>query len=311
MLCVTRIATAIALLSVLLAGCSGSGPDQPAPRKAPLIFNGGSLVGIGGGRSLYLHCVGSGSPTVVLEAGFGGSSDNWSAVLPQLGRTLRTCTYDRAGLGNSPPISGVHDAGAEIRDLQALLEHAKVPPPYLLVGHSYGGLLVRLFAVAHPSETAGVVLVDAMGRDQDRRALALLRQLPASVRKAMPPAPAIENGVNVPAGEALAARITTLGATPLVVITRGLNAAEPMGVPTRARRPLDGLWTTLQDELATLSTDRVHVVATRSDHFVQRFADGQPGVVIRAVRAVAHAARTRTSLPACPRLFHGPGVRCR
>jgi pimeloyl-ACP methyl ester carboxylesterase len=68
--------------------------------------------------------------------------------------------------GRSP---GVHDTGVEIADLKRLLDHAGIPPPYLLVGDSYGGLLVRLFAHAHPHDTAGLVLVDAMGRNQDRR----------------------------------------------------------------------------------------------------------------------------------------------
>src|SRR4029077_14893887 len=108
---------------------------------------------------------------VVLEAGFGGNSGNWSAVQRTLGRTTRTCAYDRAGLGNSLAMPGVHDAGDEIADLQRLLDHAHLAPPYVLVGHSYGGLLVRLFAHAHPHQTAGGGLVDSMGRGPDRRVL--------------------------------------------------------------------------------------------------------------------------------------------
>ena len=131
------------------------------------------MVDIGGGRSLYLKCVGSGSPTVILEAGFSGTTNNWSAVQPQLGRTTRTCSYDRAGLGNSLAIPGVHDAGDEIADLERLLLHAGMSPPYVLVGHSYGGLLVRMFARTHQRDTAGLVLVDSMGADQTRRQLAV------------------------------------------------------------------------------------------------------------------------------------------
>jgi len=306
-----RILAALLLLPALAAGCGGHGHAAGSTtRKAPVLLNAGRLVEIGGGRSLYLHCVGSGSPTVVLEAGFGGSSDVWSGVQPQLGRTTRTCAYDRAGLGNSLPMHGVHDAGDEIRDLEALLQHAKVPPPYVLVGHSYGGLLVRLFAASHARQTDGVVLVDAMGRDQDRRSLAVRRTLPATARRKLPVESEVQGGVDLAAGEALDAKLPGLGALPLAVITRGRNGSEDTGLPAQARRALDGLWTKMQAELAALSTDRVHVVATRSDHFVQSAAAGQPGVVIRAVRAVAAAARTRTSLPPCPRVFDGPGVRC-
>jgi hypothetical protein len=71
-----------------------------------------------------------------LEAGFGGNNTSWGAVQPPLGRTTRTCAYDRAGLGSSLAIPGVHDAGDEIDDLHRLLAHARIPPPYVLVGHS-------------------------------------------------------------------------------------------------------------------------------------------------------------------------------
>jgi alpha/beta hydrolase fold len=142
-----------------------------ARRADPVLVGGGRLVDIGG-RRLYLKCVGSGAPTVVLEAGFGGSSEDWRDVQRQLGRATRTCAYDRAGLGSSLPMPGVHDAGDEVRDLRRLLDAAHLERPYVLVGHSYGGLLVRLFAHSHPADVAGVVLLDAMGRDQTRRQLA-------------------------------------------------------------------------------------------------------------------------------------------
>jgi pimeloyl-ACP methyl ester carboxylesterase len=276
-----------------------------------VVLNGGGLVNIGGGRSLYLKCVGSGSPTIVLESGFGGTTNDWSAVQPQLGRTTRTCAYDRAGLGNSLPMPGVHDAGDEAEDLRRLLGHAHVPPPYLLVGHSYGGLLARVFADAQPDETAGVVLVDAMGRDQDRRLLAIWRAAPARVRRQLPKPTAdpVVNDVDVRGSEALDAKVRTLHGVPLAVVTRGL--AEEDELPPRVRLAVGKAWTRMQDELATLSGDHLHVVAARSGHVVQSYADGQPGVVIRAVRAVADAVRTRTRLPACRRVFDGTQVRCR
>ena len=122
--------------------------------------------------SLYVECVGSGTPTVLLEAGFGRDSQDWTDVLQELGKTTRTCAYDRAGIGVSEPIAGVHDAGDEIRDLERLLDRGRIEPPYVLVGHSYGGLLARLFARAHPDQTGGVVLVDSAGRDDWRRGFA-------------------------------------------------------------------------------------------------------------------------------------------
>jgi pimeloyl-ACP methyl ester carboxylesterase len=146
--------------AALAMACGGHetatrGARQPTGwRTVPAVVGPGRLVPIGGGRTLYLKCDGTGSPTVILEAGFGLSSAEWGEVQPPLGRSTRTCAYDRAGLGDSLPIPGVHAAADETRDLHALLKHAGVAPPYILVGHSYGGLLVRLFAHAHPDQTA-------------------------------------------------------------------------------------------------------------------------------------------------------------
>jgi pimeloyl-ACP methyl ester carboxylesterase len=306
---------AVLVASVVVVGCGGHKQNEqraatakPA-RAVPVIVGSGRLVGIGGGRSLFLDCVGSGSPTVVLEAGFGGDTFNWQRVQPQLGRTTRTCAYDRAGLGNSVALPGVHDARDEIGDLQRLLQSAHIAPPYVLVGHSYGGLLVRLFAKAHPGETGGVVLVDAMARDQTRRQLALWpKSEEGALRREV--ARPVRDGVDLATGEALAARVRSLGDTPLAVITAGMHDNEWGQPPGRLARALDRQWQTMQDELAALSSNHVHVIARRSDHFVQGI-DGQPRVVIGAVNAVVHAARNRTSLPPCTRLFSGPDVRCR
>ena len=226
----------------------------------------------------------------------------------------RTCAYDRAGLGNSMPIPGLHDAADEIDDLSRLLDAASIPSPYVLVGHGYGGLLARLFAHANPFDTAGVVLVDAMGRNQDRRLRSIWQAQPAWARRQVPDPTAypVQDGVDVLAGEALDAKLGTLGDTPLVVITRGRlldTAAETL--PSTMRAPVAHLWETMQNELAALSSDRIHVIALRSGHFVQRSPDGQPDVVIDAVLAIIHAVRTRAHLPACPSVFHGAGVQCR
>jgi pimeloyl-ACP methyl ester carboxylesterase len=301
-----------ALLACTLAvACSAHQSPRAGTTKllgpAPVIGSPARLVSIGGGRSLYLQCAGSAGPTVVLEAGFGGNTLNWRDVQPQLGRTTRTCAYDRAGLGNSPPMPGVHDAQNEIDDLQRLLSAAHIKPPYVLVGHSYGGILVRLFASQHPDEAVGVVLVDARGRDATRRQLAILPKSQIPPVLAMP----VQDGVDVAASEALASRVRSLGATPLAVVTAGKHDAEwGQLLPRDRAQAFDRLWTTMQDELAQLSSNHLHVIALRSDHFIQRI-DGQPDVVIRAVEAVVHAAREHTNLPSCRQLFSGSDVRCR
>jgi pimeloyl-ACP methyl ester carboxylesterase len=267
----------------LAAGCGGGSrpPAEPADGQ----------VSIGGGRSLFVHCEGSGSPTVVLEAGFATPSFAWRGVQPGAARLTRTCAYDRAGTGSSVAPPGTRDARDEVADLRRLLEHAHIRPPYVLVGHSYGGVLARVFARHYPADTVGLVLVDTAGPYARRRQLATTEML----------------GVDLAVGEAEANRIATLGDMPLVVVTAGRHPNFPRR-PLKLARGLRRVWTQTQDELAALSDDSVHVVALRSEHDVP---GGQPGVVVTATDAVVRAARAGGRLAPCARLFGGPGVRCR
>jgi pimeloyl-ACP methyl ester carboxylesterase len=117
-----------------------------------------------GGRSLYLDCRGTGSPTIVLEAGSGADSATWAAVHDELASTTRTCAYDRAGRGRSDP-RGTHTLRDAAADLRALLAAGGAEAPFVVVGHSLGGAYGRVFAAAYRGEVAGLVLVDAFGPD--------------------------------------------------------------------------------------------------------------------------------------------------
>jgi pimeloyl-ACP methyl ester carboxylesterase len=119
----------------------------------------GTLVDIGGFR-LHLHCTGNGSPTIVLDAALGASSLSWSLVQPELARLSRVCSYDRGGFGWSDPGPMPRTADRIAEELHTLLERARVPPPYVLVGHSFGGLVALIFAGRFRSVTSGLVLVD-------------------------------------------------------------------------------------------------------------------------------------------------------
>ena len=299
----------VLLVVVLLVGCGDDATKdqaQPSPKVTLPGVGAGDVVDVGG-RGLYVECVGAGSPTVLLEAGFGGTTNNWTGVLPELGRTTRTCAYDRAGLGASDAIPGVHDASDEIKDLERLVDRARIEPPYVLVGHSYGGLLVRLFARAHPDQTGGVVLVDAEGRDAWQRGRAAWpKSLAPKLRRAVADRIVLD-GVDMRASAALASSIRSVGDKPLVVITPARERDLFVGFPPEVYRRWNRLWRTMQTELAGLSSDHAYVVALRSDHFVQR---DQPLVVIGAVRAAVRAVRDHAQLPPCERLFTGPDVRC-
>jgi pimeloyl-ACP methyl ester carboxylesterase len=304
-----RLAAVVLGALALLAGCGG-GNDKPTAKRTPVSeVSGvdGKLVDIGGGRSLFVNCAGKGEPLVVLEAGLGGNAHGWDYVAPDISRFTRTCAYDRAGLGSSVAPQGVRDADDDVADLQKLVD-ALGGGPVVMVGHSYGGLLARLFASRNPQAVAAVVLVDAMGRDQTRRELALWPKSQARTLRRRFERRVIDN-LNLAKSEALAQHVDSLGETPLVVVTAG-NHDDLQGLPPKIARRLYRLWTTMQDELAALSPDSVHVVARDSDHFIQT-PEGQPDVVVNAVRAAVEAARTNAPLPECRQLFSGAGVRCR
>lgn len=118
-----------------------------------------------GGYALHLHCLGSGSPTVLLEAGLGNNLLVWHTVQGELAQSTRVCAYDRGGLGWSDPSPNARDSQALAQELHHLLAAAGEQPPYVLVGHSQGGLHVRVFREQYPTEVAGLVLVDATPPD--------------------------------------------------------------------------------------------------------------------------------------------------
>jgi len=119
----------------------------------------GELIDVEGCR-LHLYQQGAGNPTVVLEAGLAGSLLGWSLVQPKIAQFTRVCSYDRAGLGWSDKCTGPRTVPQMVAELAALLTRASVPPPYVLVGHSFGGLLIRAYAFHRPHEVAGLVFID-------------------------------------------------------------------------------------------------------------------------------------------------------
>jgi pimeloyl-ACP methyl ester carboxylesterase len=119
----------------------------------------GRIVDIGD-RRLHARISGSGAPTVVFESGISASSISWTVLQPLIAKATTTVSYDRAGLGWSAPSRGRYGADRMLADLSALLEHLHVPPPFVLVGHSYGALLARLYAERNRQQVAGLVLID-------------------------------------------------------------------------------------------------------------------------------------------------------
>lgn len=286
------------LALVLLVATTAEG-TPPAP---------GRLVDLGGHR-LHLHCVGRGSPTVVIENGFDELSTDWARVQDRVARTARTCTYDRAGYGWSDrgPLPRTFDQiDLELHDA---LRAAGEKPPFVLAGHSFGGGLVRQFARRYGGDVAGMVLVDIVSENQripmgDRAALiadfAQGRPIP-DPREAMS---AEERSSTSPPHDAAAAserewsseymarwrrepQAGTLGARPLVVLTRRHGGYQDLTNATAGEIEKERLES--QAALAQLSSAGRHVLVD-SGHDMQTEV---PDTVAEAIEEVVAAVRRR------------------
>jgi pimeloyl-ACP methyl ester carboxylesterase len=142
-------------------------PPKPTPGLIKGKFD-------AGGVNLNLVCFGTGSPTVVLEAGWCDDWMTWSAILPKMRSHTRVCAYDRAGVGASDSQTGLRTSEQMAEQLHTLLTSANVPGPYLVVGHSIGGMNMLVFADRYPNEVVGVVLIDSPHPDQWKQWSALL-----------------------------------------------------------------------------------------------------------------------------------------
>ena len=290
----------------------------------------GQMVNIGG-RRLHLVIMGDakGRPTVLLEQGMGSFSSNWYWVQTELASDTRVIAYDRAGLGWSDPPPGVHDAYDSAADLGQGLAAAGIAGPYIVAGHSYGGLVARAFTDLYPNEVVGLVLVDASHPDQ-------WAHFPAS-----------RNGWTI----ALGNRVLNWLAWPGIVRLFDLESKARRGLPerpaaemkailaqprswstssrslaiwnekTRPRinqaRPLDGLplsvlsvteqsgytaetLTALQAELPTLSTNSAHYTIEGATHESLVSERQHALVVVGAIRQVLEAAQTGRPLSEIP-----------
>lgn len=154
-------------LAAYLISTSAFAADLPPPLIDGAAYTQPQrMVEIEPGRRLNLYCVGAGSTTVVFEAGLASPINVWGFVQPVISQKTRTCSYDRAGVAFSDAGTRASTSENIVDDLHRLLVAAEIKPPYVLVGHSSGGLSVRLYAYTYPSEVVGMVLVDPTVEDQ-------------------------------------------------------------------------------------------------------------------------------------------------
>ena len=306
--------------AMVAAGLSGL---YQAATQAPETAAGampGRLIDVGGYR-LHLSCTGTASPTVILLNGLGQTSPQWARVVPTVAQTTRVCVYDRAGQGWSDDSPHPADSTHAVGDLHRLLAAAGESGPYVLAGHSLGGIHALTYAAMYPHDVAGVVLLDSASPHQvdlvttfngeyqvARRALAVAPTLfrfgighitKAIVTPALPGTAGEQASVfansprgmrneraeqsTLPAAFRQAQALTTLGATPLVVLTAKDNVDHKPG------------WGAAQDQLAALSTNTRHTVANL-DHMA--FLQDPSGAAqsTQAITDVVASARNHTPL---------------
>jgi pimeloyl-ACP methyl ester carboxylesterase len=314
------------LATVLVAALIWAAPAQADPAQRPRTSAPASAataargdfarrVAIRGGRKLYLECRGRGRPTVLLEAGTGDLAEVWSlaplgpgrAVFPAVSRFTRVCAYERPGtyrlpdeLSRSDPVAMPRSARDIVRDLRALLRASRVPGPYVLAGHSFGGMVARLYATTRPRRIAGLVSIDAQNEDFAAAYKRLLTpaQYTAAVVDPGPP-PGLENysaverlSLEVSAAQMSQAQADTpLHRMPLVVLSHSRDLPNPFGFPPDwPVEALDRAFQASQDALAELVPTARHVIATKSGHYIQL---DQPRLVTRAIRRVVRKVRGR------------------
>lgn len=316
----------------LHAGAACAGFTEPPPptdsATAPPEVDGdflppppGRLIDLGSHR-LHLYCIGTGGPTVVLEAGLGGLSLEWRPVQTALADEYRVCSYDRAGYGWSDPGPAPRTVDRIAVELRTMLERAGESPPYTIVGHSFGGYVAQLFAKRYPREVAGVVLVDSSHPDQYRRfprdyqekydrgarrrsswgaSIALpehypdpwralaesLMQQPKTLR-----ALRLEYRGFVRSGEQVAAA-GAMPVVPAVVLTRG-DREWPAGAGGDA---MEALWPELQRELAAAMPLSHHFVIGGSGHHIHL---DRPEAIEQAVRLIVEEGECRAVLASTP-----------
>lgn len=315
------LGAAAAVTAVASAAYQAAGEARDRRRNQPA----GRLVEVGG-RQVHLRCSGSGTPSVVIVPALGACVGDWLTVQDRLAASTTVCVYDRPGLGWSDADPAWPTAGGMARGLRGLLDAAGVCPPFVLAGHSMGGLVVRVFASMYSCDVAGVALIDASHPQQGARLpaislhdrpggklLAVAREFarPLGLRRlrrdlARPRGGGGRRSADLSSAERRASakellsfgRICReagliagdLGDLPLTVIT---SSEHHPGLPQasrqqQARSRFYPAWAELQSENAALSADSVHIVAPNAGHHVQR---DDPELVITALADLVQRAR--------------------
>ncbi len=267
---------ALFVATILFCTAISASAAMTAPQEGPV--DGRFDVG---GRFIRLACKGAGRPTVVIDAGMGTApveDAGWQAIAAQVEPVTRVCLYDRAGLGQSDPAApGARSSLDAAHDLHAALSAAGVKGPYLLVGHSLGGLHAQVFAVQYPADTAGLVLVSTTHPDQFSTWLTLLpASMPGeesavtetrSFLTSMQTDPSKnEERLDMQASAVEAHKLTSLGEKPVIVLTHSPRFRMVPGLSEPIAVRLEDATQRMQRQFLSLSTNARQIVAERAGH---------------------------------------------
>ena len=257
------------------------------------------LIDVGGYR-LHLKCSGSGSPTVILEAGQGGGSDDWDEVMPEVAKHTRVCAYDRAGRGTSDPAPrklrrfNSHTyielrTGQEVvRDLRTLLAKAGEAGPNVIAAHSLGGLYAILYTHQYPNEIVGLVFVDISHPDQTARAAALTT--PEMARRRRDGLMQNREGVDIDETLAKVRALNWRTSVPLYVLARGAVIPPPADWTAENWAKYTAAQREMQQDYARRSSNSKLIIAEKSGHNIHQ---DQPDLVIDAIKQVVNLARNK------------------
>jgi pimeloyl-ACP methyl ester carboxylesterase len=304
-----------ALLVTVLASLTACVASPPSPTPSPVAApadDAGLSVEIEPGRTLWVQCAGEGSPTVILESGIHDSSDPWVEVEVQppavgadvftaLSEHTRVCRYDRPGTilqtetptltTRSSPVEMPRTIDSVANDLEALLEAARIDPPYVLVGHSFGGFLQTYYAQTHPDEVVGLVLVDAFSAEMESlfgdRWDAYEAVLNSDAGSGLGADAAFER-YDVTESDRLAHEAPPLDPElPVAVLSKTEPFPLPANVEGFTSADMERVWRDSQAGLAVLVPRTVHIIAEGTDHYIQV---RQPDLVTSAVLLVLRRA---------------------
>jgi len=273
---------------------------QACAQVTNTIIDSTNFVNIGG-RQLEIATYGQGQPTVVVEGGLGGPAVEggfWKRVVDAVAKTTRICVYDRAGLGKSDAVTNALRTSQDmVNDLHKLLVNAKAPQPYILVAHSIGGFVVRLYASEYPDEVVGLVLVDTTHPDQLSKWLAALppesANEPESIKNERKfltslltdPAKNPER-MDISTSSAQVRAAGNFGDKPLVVLSHSPDWRMAPDLPDDVSRKLEQISQNLQNDLTHLSSKSTHKSAAKAGHLIP---SEDPQLVIEAILKVVDA----------------------